>query len=275
MQGFLSSPKTLQSFTMDREVSIVLSVERRNYRKLAQDWYGLTDEQMVDMDVHHNPPRSQGGRNIPEHLYVYHNTLHTAVHDHSFVSWSRIGGQKAHEVRDINGKSVHGLRLAAMLHPVIHSEKDEEGRSVHAIKAGKAAHKVKDEDGKSIHAKKCAAKVHEKKDGNGKSLHTLKLHEKKDERGRSVQGVKCYQFLASVHNERDEFGRSLHSLRIHKERDEFGRSLLGIRNGKTLNSKKWFDPDHPELGIHSAGTLVNMQKARGYPHGSENRVRVE
>jgi hypothetical protein len=76
---------------MKKEVSIVLSVERRDYRKLAQKWYGLTDEQMIDMDVHHNPARHDGGRDIPEHLYVYHNTLHSAVHDDEFVLWAREG----------------------------------------------------------------------------------------------------------------------------------------------------------------------------------------
>lgn len=74
---------------MKREVSIVLSRERKNYRKLAQEWFGLTDEQMVGMDVHHNPPRHQGGRNIPEHLFVYHETLHAATHGNDFTKWAR------------------------------------------------------------------------------------------------------------------------------------------------------------------------------------------
>ena len=41
-----------------------------------------------------------------------------------------------------------------------------------------------------------------------------------------------------------------------------------------INSQRWVDPDHPELGEHSAPTLVQMQKRRGYPHGKENRVKV-
>jgi len=86
-------PQKLGKSFMKKEVSIVLSPEEPNHRKLAQEWYGLTSEQMVDMDVHHNPPRSQGGRNIPEHLFVYHKTLHTAVHDDDFVQWARKGGQ--------------------------------------------------------------------------------------------------------------------------------------------------------------------------------------
>jgi hypothetical protein len=77
---------------MEKHLSIVLSPERKNYRKLAQEWFGLTDEQMKDCDVHHNPPRSQGGRNIPEHLFVYHYTLHAAVHEDNFTEWARNTG---------------------------------------------------------------------------------------------------------------------------------------------------------------------------------------
>jgi len=76
---------------MKKEVSIVLSRERKNHRKLAQEWFGLTDEQMVGMDVHHNPPRHKGGRNIPEHLFVLHATLHAAVHGDDFTKWARKG----------------------------------------------------------------------------------------------------------------------------------------------------------------------------------------
>jgi hypothetical protein len=39
--------------------------------------------------------------------------------------------------------------------------------------------------------------------------------------------------------------------------------------------QKWMDPDHPELGSHNSGVLVRKQKALGYPHSKENRVRVE
>jgi len=91
---------------MKRELSIVLSREVKNYRKLAQRSLGLTDEQMEGMDVHHNPPRSQGGRNIPEHLFVLHSTLHAAVHDHDFVLWARKGGLLGGQHRNPNGGKI-------------------------------------------------------------------------------------------------------------------------------------------------------------------------
>ncbi len=40
-------------------------------------------------------------------------------------------------------------------------------------------------------------------------------------------------------------------------------------------NNRFYDPDHPELGIHNAGVLVRLQKRTGYPHSRENRIRVE
>jgi hypothetical protein len=91
---------------MYKHVSIVLSRESRNYRKLAQDWYGLTNEQMKNCDVHHNPPVHQGGRNIPEHLYVYHSTLHSEIHGDDFTKWARKGYEERKRKGTENKKGV-------------------------------------------------------------------------------------------------------------------------------------------------------------------------
>lgn len=72
--------------------SIVLSTNNWNYRKVAQYHYNLTDEQMEGIDVHHNPPRCEGGRNIPEHLYIYHPITHKAIHDKQALGWARKSG---------------------------------------------------------------------------------------------------------------------------------------------------------------------------------------
>jgi DNA-binding MarR family transcriptional regulator len=69
--------------------AIVLSTDKYNYRKVAQQHYGLTDEQMKDIDIHHNPPRCEGGRNIPEHLYVYHPATHKLIHDKQAINWAK------------------------------------------------------------------------------------------------------------------------------------------------------------------------------------------
>jgi len=46
-------------------------------------------------------------------------------------------------------------------------------------------------------------------------------------------------------------------------------------NLEKMNKMLYMDPDHPELGICRPGLLVRRQKKHGYPHGKENRVRVE
>lgn len=260
---------------MDREVSIVLSVERRDYRKVAQKWYGLTDEQMEGMDVHHNPARHEGGRNIPEHLYVYHNALHSAVHDNNFISWARKGAAAAHEAKDHRGKSLTALRS--------HQKKDEEGRSLLAVQNGRKAsqtlHAAKDERGRSLHGVRSAQRLNAEKDSLGRSVQGVKnaerLHREKDEQGRSLAGVSAGLRL---HAKKNDSGKSDLAVKggrnaakkLHAEKDELGRSVVAMR----VNNQRWRDPDHPELGERSAGTLVQMQKAREYPHNKENRVRV-
>jgi hypothetical protein len=88
---------------MEKSLSIVLSREETNYRKVAQKHYGLTDEQMAGMHVHHNPSRSEGGRNIPEHLFVYHPRIHDEVHGgNGFTLACSKGGKRGGK---IGGKS--------------------------------------------------------------------------------------------------------------------------------------------------------------------------
>ena len=61
---------------MEKCLSIVLSSDAKNYRKVAQVHWGLTDAQMKGKHVHHHPAVSEGGRNVPEHLYVCSPSMH-------------------------------------------------------------------------------------------------------------------------------------------------------------------------------------------------------
>jgi hypothetical protein len=81
---------------MEKSLSIVLSPEVSDYRKVAQKSWGLTDEQMKGKHVHHHPPRSEGGRNIPEHLYVCSPSMHShGWHDGEyFIEQAAIGATK-------------------------------------------------------------------------------------------------------------------------------------------------------------------------------------
>jgi hypothetical protein len=48
----------------------------KTVRNIARKNWGLSWEQMIDMDVHHFPARSEGGKDIPEHLYVCSRERH-------------------------------------------------------------------------------------------------------------------------------------------------------------------------------------------------------
>lgn len=229
---------------MKKELSIV-RVDSRHYRTIAQENWGLTKEQMKGKHVHHRIAVSDGGTNDPSNLYVcgpwYHaNVWHNGEY---FIEQARQGAKKTHEARNEDGKSLVALKSLEK----IHSTKDERGKSVVAVRNGKRngkrVHEEKDENGKSLHAIKIGKKSHEEKDENGKSKRAVEIG-KKGGRKTHVMGVGCHA------------------------PDNKGKGA------KTTNSQKWVDPDHSELGEHSAPTLVQMQKRRGYPHGKENRIKV-
>ncbi len=147
---------------MEREVSLVLSREVKNYRKLAQGWYNLTDDQMLGMDVHHNPPRHLGGRNIPEHLFVYSESLHSLIHG-GFTGYAREGARKAHEL------------------------KNEEGKSITAVKAGKKGGKAKKNWGLTPEELSDRGRVR----GSLQPLETRRENGSKMGRASTSQGWKC------------------------------------------------------------------------------------
>jgi hypothetical protein len=229
---------------MDKEVSIV-RVDTRNHRSIARNNWGLTKKQMKGMHVHHRIPVSEGGTNDPSNLYVCSPSMHTwGWHNgEQFIEWASEGGtrgaQKIHKVRLPDGRSVHGVHMANRSH----LKKREDGKSEHAVNMGR----------------KGSAKTHEAKNKEGKSINAIRVGHivmaPKDENGKSIHAVKVGKITASK-------GVGCHAPE-HKG-----------KGAKTTNSQKWVDPDHPEIGTHSAPTLVSMQKRRGLPHGKENRLKV-
>jgi len=194
------------------------------------------------------------------------------------------------------------LRVLKDNNKIIHKEKNEEGKSVNAVKAGKlAAKKVfaeKNEEGKSKNAVKRGElggkATHAEKDENGKSSRNIalnkKIHAEKTPDGKSVLAQKKALKMHSIKNEE---GKSIAAIRLakasHKKKDENGKSVLGVSNGKKslsillernpnhqreISMQKWRDPDHPELGSHNAGVLARLQKKLGYPSERNNRVKV-
>jgi hypothetical protein len=67
-----------------------------NYRKICQDHYGYTDEQMKGMDVHH----IDGNRynNKPENLKLLSPEEHAKIHESDFVLWARKGAKIGNSV---------------------------------------------------------------------------------------------------------------------------------------------------------------------------------
>lgn len=83
---------------MEKSSSLVL-VDKRPYRKIAQENWGLTNQQMKGMHVHHRIPRSRGGTNDPSNLYVCSPWFHQNVwhNGEEFIAWAIEGGIRSAE----------------------------------------------------------------------------------------------------------------------------------------------------------------------------------
>ena len=84
---------------MKREVSIVL-VDKRRYRTIARENWGLTNKQMKGMHVHHRIKRCDGGTNDPSNLYVCSEWFHDNVWhegEGGFTGCASKGGKKGGE----------------------------------------------------------------------------------------------------------------------------------------------------------------------------------
>jgi hypothetical protein len=128
----------------------------------------------------------------------------------------------------------------------LHGEKDENGKSIFAVKTF-AATLEKYPDLQSEAGKK----AHEEKDENGKSKHSSRLHENKDELGRSLIALKMNE---KVHADKTEDGKSSHAVKagssrseakkkgakkFHEKKDEKGRSVGAVKNGQSTTSQVW------------------------------------
>ena len=85
-------------------LSLVHSPNSHRHRAVLQRHWNLTDEQMEGMDIHHNPPRCEGGRNIPEHLYLYHPQTHKLIHGTDNEGTEGWGGRSKGNTNGRRGK---------------------------------------------------------------------------------------------------------------------------------------------------------------------------
>lgn len=85
---------------MEKHLSIV-KVDTRSHRSIAQENWGLTDDQMKGKHVHHRLARSRGGTNDPTNLYVCSPSFHRWVWhegDRGFGEWAHEGYHRAVEM---------------------------------------------------------------------------------------------------------------------------------------------------------------------------------
>lgn len=134
---------------MDSNCSIVL-VPKGHYRAIAQQNWGLSNEQMKGMHVHHRIPRSKGGTDAPENLYVcspsfhanvWHSGYYRIIQEASEVA--RLGGI-ARQKKGLTGEGLAKMREHGHNIGLLNKEKsiglfarDAEKRSADARKAGK------------------------------------------------------------------------------------------------------------------------------------------
>ena len=118
---------------------------------------------------------------------------------------------------------------------------------------------------------------------NVKSGHLKQISSLGAKKGGSISGNKMYaegkgMFAPGVVTFETRSAAGKRGAEVNKET---GTGLYGVplevksSNGHLSMGLKYMDPDHPELGQKAAPVLVRMQKSRGYPHGKENRVRIE
>lgn len=105
---------------------------RVNYRKICQEHYGYTDEEMKGMDVHHID--GNHANNSPENLMIISPADHALIHASEFPKWARIGAQlgnaafvkRLREVgpteKELKYRDVRVQRCKEGLHRVPHTE---------------------------------------------------------------------------------------------------------------------------------------------------------
>jgi hypothetical protein len=216
---------------MDKSVSIV-KVDHRPYRVIAQENWGLTDEQMKGKHVHHRIHRSKGGTNDPCNLYVCSPWYHDVVwHNGSggFIELAAKGGRKgaeaAHAIRTPEQKLEYGRKAAA----VTNAEKDEEGKSVNAVKRGKASAASVTPEKKTERGRKGAA-----------SLNASLTPEQKSENGR--KGGNAYAASTSLERRREiakEGATAQHAQRWQSTIDGF---IGNAGNVAQHNARNGWDP---------------------------------
>jgi DNA-binding CsgD family transcriptional regulator len=135
---------------------------------------------MEKIDVHHNPPRCEGGRNIPEHLYIYHPITHKAIHDKQAIDWARKSSGNRNGKR---GKPLTKTAPTQQELSILKYRQSGLSRKEVADLLGLKEHQVKravkecSRFGYSLHLKPGPKKGCEQKGGNPTGINQYKKHQ--------------------------------------------------------------------------------------------------
>jgi len=118
---------------MPPEVSII-QVDKRPYRTIARENWGLTKEQMRGMHVHHRIPVSKGGTNDPSNLYVCSPKFHADVwhNGDEFTKWANEGGREGGKKTAELGVGIHAPGMASKGGEIGGTKTVELGLGIHA-----------------------------------------------------------------------------------------------------------------------------------------------
>lgn len=222
------------------EKGCLVKVDTRPYRVIAQENWGLSDEQMKGMHVHHRIPVSKGGTNDPSNLYVcspgyhawvWHNGLFSIIKDASEVA--RLGGLAGGKKGGTSTKN-KGVGIFA---PGVQSSAGKIGgkRGAETIKL------------------------------NNLGIFALTSEERS---ANTKEQWNNPEFRALMKETASDTGKVLYE----KGLGLFSEENLG-KGAKITNSTMWIDPQHPELGAHHFNVLKKLQRQNGYPDKRGNRVK--
>lgn len=218
----------------------IVKVDVRPYRTIAQENWGLTDEQMKGMHVHHRIPVSKGGTNDPSNLFVCSPSFHAWVW-HGGV-FALIGN--ASEIARLGGLA--GGRRGGLT-------TKERGRGIFA--SGQQSRGGKMGGPKS-------AKVQRE---TGIGLFGLTCEQRSENTKRQWENPEYRDLMSGVMRQVGQ--------RVFEERKGvFAPENLG-KGARTTNTTLWVDPLHPELGAHHFNRLSRLQREKGLPCGRNNRVK--
>jgi hypothetical protein len=258
---------------MDKNVSIV-KVDKRHYRVIAQENWGLTKEQMKGNHVHHRIRRSDGGTNDPSNLYVCSPLYHDVVwHGGTggFIGLAaeggRIGGQR--QPREV--KRQNALKGIAKMPAAQRSRAGKKGAEVTNSRRTPSEHRRIAQIMRDKTPRKTRVKSGERARDEKLGMFGMSEEDryKANVKGGKAGGKKAFDMGVGIHamtkEDRKEAGRKGAKNRSHED---------SVKGGKAAARTLWVDPDHPEIGAHNAGNLVQKQRSLGLPSGPENRARV-